>query len=125
MTNEIKEQKIEAKAITNEKKTSEANQAGGIVPQGAIYSKIATRYVEILETLFALLKDEQASNRLGAAKVLINKIVPDLKALEVKGEITAKHLINIDNIPLSIFKGETHAVTTYGSTNATTTTQSQ
>lgn len=51
-----------------------------------LYSKIAKHSDVILKSLFDLLDSKNENIRLGAAKVLLNKIVPDLRAenLEVQ-----------------------------------------
>lgn len=58
----------------------------------AIYSRrkiqriVAARAPEILNALFEALQSNNPSLKLGAAKILINKILPDLKATELKAE---------------------------------------
>ena len=59
---------------------------GGTLPQIAIYQKIASREEEIIEKLFEILKSRNENVALGAAKTLINKIIPDRKAVEVTGQ---------------------------------------
>lgn len=49
----------------------------------AIYSKISTRADEIVERLFELSKSENPSVALGACKVLLERVTPPLKSLEV------------------------------------------
>lgn len=65
---------------------SEAKK-GGTLNHIALYQKIASRSEEIYSVLFELLKSRNENIRLGAVKTLINKIVPDLKSLEVGGQL--------------------------------------
>ena len=60
---------------------------GGTLNHIALYQKIASRSEEIYSVLFELLKSRNENIRLGAVKTLINKIVPDLKSLEVGGQL--------------------------------------
>ena len=53
-----------------------------ILPRQALYSKIASRYQEVLDELFKLLHSRNESIRLGVAKLLLNKILPDLRSLD-------------------------------------------
>lgn len=63
-----------------------------ISPGGKIMSKkkfrgmIRGRAQEILDVLFESLHSKNPSLRLGAAKILINKILPDLKATEISSK---------------------------------------
>jgi cell division ATPase FtsA len=74
-------------------------QKGG----AAIYSRrkiqriIAARAPEILDALFEALQSKNASLKLGAAKILINKVLPDLKATELKAE-DGKSLVGLITI---------------------------
>ena len=58
----------------------------GVLSRNELYGRIASRSEEIIGVLFDSLKDTNAAVRLGAAKTLINKIIPDLKAVEVSGD---------------------------------------
>lgn len=59
---------------------------GGVASRTAIYNKIASKQEKILQTLFDLLDSKQEAVRMGAAKTLINKIVPDLKAEDITSQ---------------------------------------
>lgn len=65
-----------------------------ILSRQAQYNKITARSVEILETLFGLLKSRNEAIRLGAARTLLDKILPDLKAQEFK-ETAEPPIINV------------------------------
>lgn len=51
------------------------------------YQRVAARSEEIFATLFKHLTSRNESVSLGAAKVLANKILPDLKSIELGGEM--------------------------------------
>lgn len=58
----------------------------GVIPNKAsIYNAVACKRKKILNTLFELLDSRNPNVRLGAAKCLINKILPDLKSQEITG----------------------------------------
>lgn len=61
---------------------SKERKTGGVPSKQAIYTKIASNSNKIIEVLLESLDSRNPSVRLGAAKILINKIVPDLKAVE-------------------------------------------
>ena len=67
---------------------SESGERGVITPsKQKIYRKIAVHGEKIINTLIMLLDSKNESVKLGAAKVLVNKIIPDLRATEHSGEI--------------------------------------
>lgn len=55
----------------------------GVTPRSAIYAKISKKRDLVLETFFELLESKNESVRLGAAKTLLNKLVPDLKTVGI------------------------------------------
>ena len=58
----------------------------GVTPNHvALYQKIAIHSDKIFEILLQLLDSRNENIRLGAAKVLVNKILPDKKTVEVGG----------------------------------------
>lgn len=75
----------------------------GVLSRNEMYGRIAARSEEIIDTLFAALKDRNMAVRLGAAKTLINKIIPDLKAMEISGDKDAplKIVLTKDGFKLS------------------------
>ena len=89
--------------------TNEASREGSnkIPSQQGLYSKIAAHSDKILETLFELLDSRNENIRMGAAKVLANKIIPDKRAIEVSGEGGDAIKIQIisygDNDPLKLY----------------------
>lgn len=48
-----------------------------------LYARVATKTDDIIDTLFRLLHSRNESISLGAAKVLIDRLLPDLKAVNV------------------------------------------
>lgn len=71
---------------------------GGTKPQIAIYQKIASREDEILDRLFELLTSRNDNAAMGAARTLLNKIIPDKKSVEVSG-------VNGEPIRLNLITG--------------------
>lgn len=65
--------------------TQESKSTPGPLNQASMYSIIAAKFPKIMEALENGLNDSNPSNRVGAAKVLLNKILPDLKSVEVAG----------------------------------------
>jgi hypothetical protein len=52
-----------------------------------MYSKISSRAEDIISNLFfAMEKSKSSSDRIKAARTLLNKCLPDLKATEVSGK---------------------------------------
>lgn len=82
---------------------------GGTPSHIELYQRIASRSDDIIECLFGLLESRNENIRLGAAKVLANKILPDKKAVELTGEdsgplaitITSDNGNNLANTELS------------------------
>ena len=71
----------------NDTQTSTEPKKGGTPSHVALYAKIAEKQEDIFEVLFELLNCRNDNIRLGAAKTLINKILPDLKSVEIGGEM--------------------------------------
>lgn len=69
------------------KSTNGEEKKTGVIPRSTLYS-IASRYSkEAIITLYTLMKEaKQESVRMGAAKSLLDKALPDLKAMEVSGQ---------------------------------------
>lgn len=62
-------------------------QKGGIPSKQRIYQKAAAYAIEAIETLAKAMREADNDNaRVGAAKVLLSKCLPDLKASELMGE---------------------------------------
>ena len=70
-----------AEDITHQSKT------GGLVPnRQALYSSAAVHAKEAIRVLADLMNDRRnPAVRMGAAKVLLSKVLPDMKAVEVSG----------------------------------------
>lgn len=78
------------------KGTKAEPKRGGVVSRQTLY-QVASKYSkEAIETLYDLMKNSrQESVRMGAAKVLLDKALPDLRATEVTGENNGPVLIKI------------------------------
>ena len=84
------------------KKTTEPKKRG--TPSHIeIYNRIAAHSGDIVNNLFELTKSRNENIRLGALNTLIDKILPDLKATEMRGEGGGPILIKI--VPESIVYG--------------------
>lgn len=66
--------------------TTDKVHKGGAVSRQSLYT-VAQKYTkEAIETLYELMKDRRnPAVRMGAAKVLLSKVLPDMKAVEVSG----------------------------------------
>ena len=67
-------------------KTNDELNTGGTPNQKMHYQTVSAKGQKIFETMVALLDDRNPLVRLGAAKALMNKILPDLKGIELTGE---------------------------------------
>ena len=67
-------------------KTNDKPKKGGVTPRGAIYAVVSGKRELILNKLLELLESKNESISLGAAKVLFNKLLPDLKATDVTSD---------------------------------------
>ena len=63
--------------------------------QKGIYSKVAEHTDEILDVFFESLKSRNENVRFGAAKVLLNKLLPDLRSSEITGKDGEPFTVNI------------------------------
>ncbi len=57
----------------------------GVLSQGELYSRIASKQHKIIKTAFLLLDSRNDNVRLGATKLLMDRIIPARKAVEVSG----------------------------------------
>src|SRR5260221_14665928 len=78
--------------------TQATTEGGKVLSQQAIYSKIAIHTDKILTTIINLLDSRNEAIALGAAKILANKIIPDLRTTQITGE-------NGEAIKLNIISG--------------------
>lgn len=99
----------------------------GVTPNHiALYAKIAAKKDKIYEVLFQLLDSRNENIKLGAAKTLLNKIVPDLKSVEVQGGINADGTRRAIEISINCGRGFVPATVSFdapptGSTSGSTT----
>ena len=66
-------------------KTESEKLPVGSVGRGSLYRMTSKHAKKAIEVLVELLESKHPNYRLGAAKIIINKCLPDLKATEVKG----------------------------------------
>lgn len=63
--------------------SSHQAKTGGVPNRGSLYAVAAAHSKEAIETLCDLMKNSQNEGiRLGAAKAILNKTIPDLRASE-------------------------------------------
>ena len=72
--------------MARKRKINSGCPKGGIRGRKYHYQKIAKRGDELIERLFELLYSKNEGVAVSAAKTLLNKMLPDLKALEVSGD---------------------------------------
>lgn len=87
------------------KKNEHKSKAGGrtMPTRENLYARVANHVPDAIDKAVALLKSNNEAIRLGAIKFLVDKALPDLKAVEVTGEnrgpieiIVIKDLHNTD-----------------------------
>ena len=67
--------------------TSHKANTGGVPNRGSLYSVVAAHSKEAIETLYNLMKNSKNDGiRLGAARAILNKALPDLKLSEMPEE---------------------------------------
>lgn len=64
--------------------SGEVKKTGGVPSRSALYAKVAPYAEEAILKLVELMRCGNPAVEMGAAKVLLAKTVPDLKAMEVK-----------------------------------------
>ncbi len=60
------------------------------ISKQGLYSKVAVYDQKILTTLVECLDSKNESVRIAAARTLLNKILPDLQAIQHKGDVTVR-----------------------------------
>ena len=80
------------------KRRNHQTKKRGIPNRGSLYNSIGKERKKILSTLFDLLDSSNENVRLGAARTLLNKILPDLKATELE---VGSH----EQIKITVIKG--------------------
>lgn len=90
----IKSEVIKGQATSHKPQgteTATSHKAPGGVPmnQRGLYAHVVTRYPQIFKALYDGLNSKNEATKIRAAGILLNKILPDLKAVEVGGEVDA------------------------------------
>lgn len=76
---------------------------GGVIGRNALYNKASSYAQEAIEVLVEIMRSEgNPAARTGAAKTILNKCLPDLKAIEYRDEegnvipftVVVKNIIN-------------------------------
>lgn len=69
------------------KKSNVKKKTGGVIARAALYQHVSQYSKDAIDVLVDLMKNAaQESVRMGAAKALLDKALPDLKATEHTGE---------------------------------------
>lgn len=78
----------------SKKKDSLAKGTPPINKQAA-YSKAASHFMEAFDTILEVMRTSRnPSDKLGAAKLIINKVLPDLKSVEVESDTATRILLD-------------------------------
>ena len=78
------------------KKKNGQGKGGGVIARAALYQHVSQYSKDAIDTLVDLMHNAtQDSVRMGAAKALLDKALPDLKATEISGEDHGPLLIKI------------------------------
>lgn len=77
---------------------------GGPVSKNKLYQKASSYSMEAIDTLVRHMRSPNSSISMGAAKTLLNKALPDLKAVEVSGDERAplKVVLRMDHESLGL-----------------------
>lgn len=71
------------------KKVSEHKRRGGVPSRDELYRKVANKASETIDVVYEILQSgggKTGAVRLGAAKLLLNKVLPDLRMTELTGD---------------------------------------
>jgi hypothetical protein len=72
------------------KNSSHQANTGGVPNRGSLYAVAAAHSKDAIETLYDLMKNSRNEGiRLGAAKAILNKSLPDLKSSDVPDEVNS------------------------------------
>ena len=81
---------------TNKKKKSnEVKQRGSKYNRQGLYAKLEPHVPRAVEALVELLESRNDAIRLGAIKTILDKCIPDVKAMEITGEDKGPIVIKI------------------------------
>lgn len=76
--------------MNDEKQTvSEPKRKGGVPSRDELYRKVANKALSAIDVIVEIMEKgggPKASNMLGAAKLILNKALPDLRAEEISGK---------------------------------------
>ncbi len=69
------------------KTTSGEAKKGGSLPRSALYAAVSAHTMDAINTLVDLMHNSTNPNvKLGASKAIMDKSIPDLKAMELQGK---------------------------------------
>lgn len=69
---------------------------GGVVPsRSAIYNKLSVHSDKAIKELIDLLSSRNESIKLGAIKLILDKSIPDLRAMELQGQEGGAFIIKV------------------------------
>ena|SRR3989344_4644010 len=92
------------------KEVSNQGKGGGVPSRDALYRKVAKKAEACIDYLIAIVEGRKPANavKMGAARILLNKVLPDIKVQEIRAETdrplgvvvlpALKNEINADNL---------------------------
>ena len=79
------------------KKKNHQGEGGGTVKRDILYNEAAKHAPRAIEIVVDLMEHGDNDNvKLGAAKTILAKAIPDLQAMEVRGDAEVKYLISLN-----------------------------
>ena len=75
--------------MTELKPVSNQKRGGGVPSRDALYRRIAGHANDCIDYLVGIMNGTVTANpvRMGAAKILLNKVIPDIKVTELQGNM--------------------------------------
>lgn len=100
--------------ILSKKRISKAKKSG-LKPRSLFYTYVQSYTQEAIEMMVYLMRTSRNEGiRLGAARSILDKSIPDLKALEISGELKQQYTLQLQQYaptdPLQAFKAREHII---------------
>lgn len=95
MTGSKKEKSKKSKKIVKARKGGiKAGKKRGITSRQTYYSRISKHADAAIKKVVKLLESKHPNVALGASKIILNKVIPDLKSIKVAGELGLKRILS-------------------------------
>jgi hypothetical protein len=81
-----------------ENKVSEPKRRGGVPSRDELYRKVANKALVAIDVIVEIMETgggRMAATKLGAAKIILNKALPDLRAEEISGKDGQQLTVNL------------------------------